>query len=175
MTVSVNLSARQLEQPDLLETVADALRESGLPAGQLCLEITESTVMRDVDRTIATLLALKELGVQLAIDDFGVGFSSLSQLKRLPPVDMLKIDKSFIDGIGAQDARAIVAAILSLAGALELTTVAEGVEAQEQATELATLGCELAQGYLFARPQPPEQLEATLAALTPRAPLERVQ
>jgi diguanylate cyclase (GGDEF)-like protein len=167
MTVAVNLSARQLEQHNLLETVADALAESGLPATQLCLEITESTVMRDVDRTIATLLELKQLGVQLAIDDFGVGFSSLSQLKRLPPVDMLKIDKSFIDGIGAQDARAIVAAILTLAGALELTTVAEGVEAEAQATELATLGCELAQGYLFARPQPPDQLEALLAGQCP--------
>ena len=164
LTVSVNLSRRQLEQPDLVEVVERALADTGLEPVRLCLEITESAVMRDLDTSISTLRRLKELGLRLAIDDFGVGFSSLSQLKHLPPVDMLKIDKSFVDNIATSDDRAIVAAILSLAGALGLTTVAEGVEIPEQAAELSSLGCELAQGFLFARPQPPEALDAGFAA-----------
>jgi EAL domain-containing protein (putative c-di-GMP-specific phosphodiesterase class I) len=118
--------------------------------------------MRDAETSVATLLALKALGVRLVIDDFGVGFPSLSQLKHLPPVDMLKIDKSFIDDIDAHDQRAIVAAILALADALGLTTVAEGVEAGSQASTLAALGCDLAQGHLYARPQPPEHVALAL-------------
>ena len=165
VTVSVNLSRRQLEQEDLVELVAATLAATGLPPERLCLEITESTVMRDPERSLETLRALKALGVGLAIDDFGVGYSSLSQLKHLPPVDLLKIDKSFVDNLvsGVED-RAIVTAILSLAGAYGMTSIAEGVEDERQAETLSALGCELAQGYLFARPQPAEALHATLAA-----------
>jgi diguanylate cyclase (GGDEF)-like protein len=171
VTVSVNLSRRQLGQEDLLELVAATLAETGLPAERLCLEITESTVMRDPERSLETLRALKALGVALAIDDFGVGYSSLSQLKHLPPVDLLKIDKSFVDNLasGVED-RAIVTAILSLAGAYGMTSVAEGVEDADQVAALEALGCELAQGFLFARPQPPEAvdrlLQSGLAAAT---------
>jgi hypothetical protein len=100
--------------------------------------------------------------VRIAIDDFGVGFSSLSQLKHLPPIDMLKIDKSFIEGVILGDDRAIVAAILSLTDVLGIATIAEGVERQEQADELVRLGCELAQGFLYARPEPPETIESKL-------------
>jgi EAL domain-containing protein (putative c-di-GMP-specific phosphodiesterase class I) len=167
LTVAVNLSQRQLEQPDLVGVVEAALADTGLAPRRLCLEITESAVMRDVQASIATLRRLKELGVRLAIDDFGVGFSSLSQLRHLAPVDMLKIDKSFVDNIAAGEDRAIVAAILSLAAALGLTTVAEGVEAPEQAVELSSLGCELAQGFLFARPQLPGALAGALEGAGP--------
>jgi len=162
LTVSVNLSRRQLAEPDLVADVAAALADSGLAAGPLILEITETTVMSDLERSVAILNELRSLGVKLAIDDFGVGFSSLSQLTDLPPVDVLKIDKSFIDHVLADDHRAIVVAILSLANTLGLTAVAEGVEEPGQAAELTALGCELGQGYLFARPQPPEAVEALL-------------
>ena len=163
-TVSVNLSRRQLAEADLIDDVTAALTDSGLPAGSLCLEITETTIMGDLERSVATLLELRRLGVKLAIDDFGVGFSSLSQLTSLPPVDILKIDKSFIDHVVDADHRAIVAAILSLAHALGLTAIAEGVEDRLQADELNALGCEVAQGYLFSKPVPPAQLLAMFAA-----------
>ncbi len=161
--VSVNLSRRQLEQSDLLEMVASTLEETGLAPERLCLEITETAVMRDAAASVRVLLGLKALGVRLAIDDFGVGVSSLSQLKLLPPIDLLKIDKSFIDGLIESSAdRAIVAAMLSLAEALGITAVAEGVEHSEQVELLAELGGELAQGFHYFRPQPPERLEALL-------------
>ncbi len=159
MVMAVNLSRRQLEAPDIVAVVADILEETGLDADRLCLEITETAVMRDLETSVRVLSGLKALGVRLAIDDFGVGFSSLSQLKHLPPVDLLKIDKSFVDGLAVSgDDRAIVAAILSLARALGITAIAEGVEHLDQVQALAALGCELAQGYHFFRPQPPEAL-----------------
>jgi diguanylate cyclase (GGDEF)-like protein/PAS domain S-box-containing protein len=157
LTLSVNLSARQLAQHDLVAMVRRALAETGMEPSRLWLEITESAVMESGAATTAQLRALKSLGVCLAIDDFGTGFSSLAHLRRFP-VDVLKIDGTFVAGLGRepQDA-SIVAAIVSLAHALDLRTVAEGVETDEQLEILKQLGCDLAQGYLFARPMPPEE------------------
>jgi diguanylate cyclase (GGDEF)-like protein/PAS domain S-box-containing protein len=154
LTLSVNLSARQLAQPDLVATVRRALAETGIDPATLCLEITESAVMESGAATTAQLRALKSLGVQLAIDDFGTGFSSLAHLRRFP-VDMLKIDGTFVAGLGnePQDA-SIAAAVISLAHALDLKTVAESVETDGQLEILRGLGCDLGQGHLFARPAP---------------------
>lgn len=161
--VAVNLSHRQLEDSRILSVVSAVLDETGLDPRRLCLEITETAVMRDLETSVQLLSAFKALGVRLAIDDFGVGFSSLSQLKHLPPIDLLKIDKSFVDGltVGGDD-RAIVAAILSLARALGITGIAEGVEHLEQVEALDALGCELAQGFHYFRPQAPDTLEPQL-------------
>jgi EAL domain-containing protein (putative c-di-GMP-specific phosphodiesterase class I) len=136
--------------------VRRALAESGIGAARLCLEITESAVMESGAATTAQLRALKSLGVRLAIDDFGTGFSSLAHLRRFP-VDVIKIDGTFVAGLGSepQDA-SIAAAVISLAHALGLTTVAEAVETDQQLNVLRQLGCDLGQGHLFARPQPPE-------------------
>ena len=152
LMVSVNLSLRQFQQPKLVEQVSRALREAGLAPAWLKLEITESVIMRDVETTIKTLEQLKELGVQLAIDDFGTGYSSLAYLKRLP-LDILKIDRGFIHGIGrnAEDT-AIVRAIISMAQSLHLSVIGEGIETAEQAALLRGWACERGQGYLFGRP-----------------------
>jgi diguanylate cyclase (GGDEF)-like protein/PAS domain S-box-containing protein len=157
LRLSVNLSARQLAQHDLVSTVRRALAETGMDPALLCLEITESAVMESGAATTAQLRALKSLGVRLAIDDFGTGFSSLAHLRRFP-VDVLKLDGTFVSGLGRepQDA-SIAAAVISLAHALDLKTVAEGVETDEQLATLKELGCDLAQGYLFTRPLPPEE------------------
>jgi diguanylate cyclase (GGDEF)-like protein/PAS domain S-box-containing protein len=157
LTLSVNLSARQLAQHDLVAVVRRALSETGTDPAKLCLEITESAVMESGAATTAQLRALKSLGVRLAIDDFGTGFSSLAHLRRFP-VDVLKIDGTFVSGLGRepQDA-SIAAAVISLAHALDLTTVAEGVETDEQLAILKQLGCDLGQGYLFARPRPADE------------------
>jgi diguanylate cyclase (GGDEF)-like protein/PAS domain S-box-containing protein len=152
LTVSVNLSPRQFQQPRLVEDVAQILVETGLPAHCLKLEITETTIMADVEATIATLWSLKALGIQIAIDDFGTGHSSLAYLKRLP-LDVLKVDASFVRGIGEQrEDRAIVRAIISLAASLDLQVTAEGVETAEQAALLRSWGCDRCQGYHFGRP-----------------------
>jgi diguanylate cyclase (GGDEF)-like protein len=155
LEVSVNVSARQLAQPDIAEVVAQALEESGLPAHALCLEITESAVMRDPETALATLNLIKDIGVKVAIDDFGVGFSSLAQLKELLPLHALKVDRSFITGL-ADDERntAIVAAVVMMATTLGLTAIAEGVETSEQVAQARALGCDLSQGYFFTRPKP---------------------
>jgi diguanylate cyclase (GGDEF)-like protein len=157
LTLAVNLSARQLAQHDLVAMVRAAMAETGTDPSRLCLEITESAVMESGTATTAQLRALKSLGVQLAIDDFGTGFSSLAHLRRFP-VDVLKIDGTFVAGLGQepQDA-SIAAAVISLAHALGLKTVAEGIETDEQLAILKELGCNLGQGYLFARPLPPEE------------------
>jgi diguanylate cyclase (GGDEF)-like protein/PAS domain S-box-containing protein len=154
LRLSVNLSARQLAQPDLVATIRRALAETGIDPANLCLEITESAVMASGAATTAQLRALKSLGVRLAIDDFGTGFSSLVHLRRFP-VDVLKIDATFIAGLGSepQDA-SIAAAVISLAHALDLTTVAEGIETDEQLRILRGLGCDRGQGHLFAHPAP---------------------
>ena len=150
--MSVNLSPRQFQQPNLVEEVGGALRDGGLAATGLKLEITEGVLMRDVEATIKTLWELKKLGVQLAIDDFGTGYSSLAYLKRLP-LDVLKIDRSFIKGIGhdAEDT-AIVRAIISMAKSLHLSLTGEGIETAEQAALLRGWACEQGQGYFFSRP-----------------------
>jgi EAL domain-containing protein (putative c-di-GMP-specific phosphodiesterase class I) len=161
-TLSVNLSARQLVSSDLLGTVGRALAATGITPAQLRFEITESVVMEDVDGAIELLRGLKRLGVRLAVDDFGTGYSSLSYLSRLP-VDTLKIDQSFISRLKIDsDDAAIVAAIVALARALDLSVTAEGVEHQEELDALLELGCEAAQGYLFAPPLAVEDVPAFL-------------
>ena len=161
-TISVNLSARQLRHPDLPELVAEALSESGIDPECLRLEITESTLMNDADAAVAALKALKTLGVRLAVDDFGTGYSSLAYLKRFP-VDTLKLDHSFISGLGhnPEDA-AIVRAVLSMAQTLDLTVVAEGVERADQVAELQALGCRIGQGNYFSPPLPAEEFSVLL-------------
>ncbi|MDP8943463.1 MAG: EAL domain-containing protein [Actinomycetota bacterium] len=162
LRVFVNLSAAQLSQPDLPELTRKVLSDTGLAPASLCLEITESVLMTDVHAALNSLMALKGLGVLLAIDDFGTGYSSLSYLKRLP-VDYLKIDSSFIEGLGGHvDDSTLIAAMMSMAKALGLTVIAEGVESDEQLAELGQLECELAQGHYLAPPQPAEELQALL-------------
>lgn len=152
LKVAINLSVRQFRDAGLLQKVAGALDVSGLPAANLELEITESGLMSDLDRAVDLLQDLKQLGITIAIDDFGTGYSSLSYLKRLP-IDLLKIDRSFIAGISeSSDDRAICQAIVSMAVSLALGTVAEGVETEAQFTCLQEIGCQEVQGFFFARP-----------------------
>jgi diguanylate cyclase (GGDEF)-like protein len=162
--VAVNVSPRQLATDAFLDAVRETLADTGLAAHRLCLEITETAVVADVGGTRAMLARLRELGVLLAVDDFGVGHASLRHLRQLLPVDLLKIDKSFVDGVVAdtEDA-AIVGAVVRLAAGLGLECVAEGVEDAEQAAALSALGCDVAQGYFFARPLAPEVLRERLA------------
>ncbi len=152
LELSVNLSAKQLQQSDLVLQIAQILRTTKLNPMSLKLEITESVAMNDAEGTLTRLHELKELGVKLAIDDFGTGYSSLSYLKRFP-VDTLKIDRSFVSGLGqnAEDT-AIVQAVVTMAHTVGLTVTAEGVETTEITSFLQTLGCDLAQGYYFAKP-----------------------
>jgi EAL domain-containing protein (putative c-di-GMP-specific phosphodiesterase class I) len=156
----VNLSGRQFADPALVADVASILRETLVDPQTIVLEITESVVMRDVDMVRARLHELKDLGVRLAIDDFGTGYSSLAYLREFP-VDILKIDRSFVEAAssGAAGGEALVRAIVDLAAGLHLATIAEGIEHQDQADFLMSLGCTTGQGYLFARPM-------TSAALT---------
>lgn len=162
--VSVNLSARQVHDPTFDDMVARVLRDSGLPPAQLVLEITEGVVLRDADVALDRLGSLRQLGVRLAIDDFGTGYASLAYLSTFP-VDILKIDQSFVDRIGrSRDARALAKAIVDLGRSLRLTTVAEGVETMEQADLLTRFGCDLAQGFLFSPPVSPAVLTARLEA-----------
>jgi diguanylate cyclase (GGDEF)-like protein/PAS domain S-box-containing protein len=168
MTVAVNLSARQLGDPHLVDRIASLLRDHDLPARALSLEITESVLMDDAESARRTLSDLKELGVYLAVDDFGTGYSSLAYLKRFP-VDALKVDKSFVEGLDREgEDSAIVRAIVMLAQTLGLDTVAEGVETPEQLEQLVSLGCVFAQGYHFARPMFLPELERWLDELSPR-------
>ncbi|MCV2365963.1 EAL domain-containing protein [Paucibacter sp. DJ1R-11] len=159
--VSVNVSVRQLERGDFVDLVQATLAATGLPASALELEITESVIM-NADNALATLNALHGLGVQLSIDDFGTGYSSLAYLKLLP-IQTLKIDRSFVAGIGAAGRdtgdRAIIEAVIGLARSLGLNTVAEGVESPEQLAVLQTLDCAQVQGFLFSRPVPAEQVQ----------------
>jgi diguanylate cyclase (GGDEF)-like protein/PAS domain S-box-containing protein len=164
LMLSVNLSPRQFQQPSLVADVLRALNVSGLPASCLKLEITEGVIMRDVEATIRTLWKLKELGLQLAIDDFGTGYSSLSYLKRLP-VDVLKIDRSFVQGIGKnQEDTAIVHATMMLAKSLNLKVTGEGIETAEQAALLGEWGCDRGQGYLYSKPLDGQTAGRLLAA-----------
>jgi diguanylate cyclase (GGDEF)-like protein len=163
LSVSVNLSARQFQHPDLVAEVGAALASSGLEPSRLVLEITESVLMQTTTATIGKLADLRRIGVRLAIDDFGTGYSSLGYLERFP-VDILKIDKTFIDGIGEHGNRPVLArAIVQLGRALGLLVIAEGIEREQQATALRRLGCTRGQGYLFARPLPADEVEPLLA------------
>jgi diguanylate cyclase (GGDEF)-like protein/PAS domain S-box-containing protein len=156
--VAVNLSARQLAEPTLVGFVRRVLNATGLEPNRLCLEITESVLMDDVRAAVKALLDLKTLGVQLAIDDFGTGYSSLSYLRRFP-VDVVKIDRTFVAGVGVDPAAdAIVAAVINLSHALGLSVVAEGVETEEQLVAIRALGCDRAQGFYWSQSLPPEEL-----------------
>ncbi|SDI50532.1 putative bifunctional diguanylate cyclase/phosphodiesterase [Pseudomonas panipatensis] len=160
--VAVNLSPVQLHHHSLTAVVERALSDAGLPAAALELELTESSLIADTEQVLATLANLKALGIKLSIDDFGTGYSSLAYLRRLP-VDILKIDQSFVRGmISAADGHAIVEAIIHMARSLGLDTLAEGIEDQLTADELLRLGCHLGQGYLLARPAPPAAIPALL-------------
>jgi diguanylate cyclase (GGDEF)-like protein/PAS domain S-box-containing protein len=161
--VAVNLSTRQFVRNDLVGTVRRILEETGCAAAWLELEITESLLLEDSTQVAAMLAALYEMGLSISIDDFGTGYSALSYLNRFP-VSQIKIDRSFVNEIPAQrDKSELVKAMLSIASALHLETVAEGVETPEQAEYLTALGCRLAQGYLFGRPMPLAEFEAVLA------------
>lgn len=156
--MSVNLSARQCQHPDLVQTVAAVIARTGVDPALLCLEVTETTIMEDLGAMGAVLASLKELGLTLAIDDFGTGYSSLRALQRLP-FDVVKIDKSFVTDLHrSEQEAAIVAAVISLAHALGKRTVAEGVESVEQVERLRGLGCDVGQGYHYARPRPVGEL-----------------
>jgi diguanylate cyclase len=164
LTINVNLSARQLRQPDLIPNLMATLLETEMEPGAVCLELTETTFMEDAGSHREALAGIKALGVGLAIDDFGTGYSSLTYLKRFP-VSVLKIDQAFVGGLGEDAAdTAIVKSVIDLAHALGLVVVAEGVETSDQVAHLRSLGCDLAQGYFFARPQPAEDLERALDA-----------
>jgi diguanylate cyclase (GGDEF)-like protein len=163
LSVSVNVSSRQLRTAEIIGQVRAALANSGLPPASLVLEVTESIA---ADSNAVTMLhELRNLGIRIALDDFGTGYSSLAYLEKLP-IDVLKIDKTFVDDIHTQASRASLAmAIIRLGRAFGLQTVAEGVEKPEQLVLLTELGCDLTQGYLIARPGPPETIRATLVSL----------
>ena len=164
-TISVNVSPKQLHEGAIVDTVRSALRRWEIQPCDLVLELTEGVMLNDSDLTVARLHELKALGVMLAIDDFGTGYSSLSYLRRLP-FDCLKIDKLFVDGITSGPTESAFAlAIIKLAQTLGLETVAEGVEQPEQVAHLRALGCELAQGYHFARPLAVEAVDALLGSM----------
>jgi diguanylate cyclase (GGDEF)-like protein len=163
LVMSVNLSAKQFQHPQLVDEVTEALVESGIEPSSLKLEITESVVMQDAPATLAKLKALKDLGIRLAIDDFGTGYSSLGYLQRFP-VDTLKIDRSFVKGLsGDSNDSAIVRAVLTVAKSLNMDVTAEGIETDEQRIELKLLGCDRGQGFLFARPADAEHVGPLLA------------
>ena len=165
----VNLSRCELEQPTLLRDVADALEHAGVAGSQLTLELPEAAVMRRPEEALVTLHGLRELGVRLAIDDFGSAASSLGHLQRFP-VDELKIDRGFVDAAPEDaDAEAVVRSMLALGRALHLRMVAEGVERPAQRTWLADVGCEFAQGYLFAPPGAPADVHGAATRDAPHA------
>jgi predicted signal transduction protein with EAL and GGDEF domain len=165
--VAVNISARQLQRMEIMEEVRAALLSSGLNPNRLVLEITESVMIEDVELVIERLGALRELGVRMAVDDFGTGQSSLSYIRRLP-IDLIKIDKRFIDSVDADDTDGkLTAAIIGLARLLRLDCVAEGVERPAQHERLKELGCDYAQGFLLARPMTRAALSELLSATAP--------
>jgi EAL domain-containing protein (putative c-di-GMP-specific phosphodiesterase class I) len=166
LSLAVNISARQVHQPGLRDIVADALRSSGLPASSLVLEITETLMMQDAELSIARLTELKALGVRLAIDDFGTGYSSLSYLRKFP-VDILKIDKSFVDGVSRQGKEQELAqSIIELGQTLKLEIVAEGVEQVEQLGWLQSRKCDMGQGFYFSEAVEPDDLTRLLRERT---------
>jgi diguanylate cyclase (GGDEF)-like protein/PAS domain S-box-containing protein len=160
-SVAVNVSARQIHDPGFVQDVADVLEQSGIDPRWLTLEITESATMQNANTTIAVLGEMKKLGVRLAIDDFGTGYSSLSYLRQFP-FDILKIDKSFVDAIGAGDAK-LTSAIVNIAKSLDLQIVAEGAEQRGQLDSLRRLNCDIAQGYYFSQPVTADQIDALLS------------
>ena len=182
-TMSVNVAVEQLGRDDFVDTVFEALASSGLAPDRLCLEITESTLMRDLPRIVPRLAVLRERGVRVAVDDFGTGYSSLSYLSKLP-VDVLKVDKSFVDRVTLDEQDASVThAILAMSSAMHLTTVAEGIEQSDQAVWLASANCTIGQGFLWSRAVPigdaktllrDSHWPGTVAAPTPLHPIDEV-
>ncbi|MBA3261740.1 MAG: bifunctional diguanylate cyclase/phosphodiesterase [Thermoleophilaceae bacterium] len=166
--LSLNLSARELTHPDVVSTVLGCVRESCIDPHSLTIEVTESTAMADGDTGFRALRDLSSEGIRVAIDDFGTGYSSLEQLRRMP-VDIVKIDRSFVSGMAANTTdRELVAAVVGMGPALKLCVVAEGIETPDQADALRELGCDIGQGYLFSRPILAEQLDAVLEVSSAR-------
>ncbi len=167
LTVSVNLSVHQLFDGLLVQRAGRMLAAHALPASALCLELTESEIMKDSEAAIETLIGLRRLGVTLAIDDFGTEYSSLSYLQRMP-FDVLKIDRSFVEPLNESDtaSESLVAAIVAMANALGIRTVAEGVETMDQARQIAEHRVRGRQGYMYARPTRVDQLEDALNLLS---------
>jgi EAL domain-containing protein (putative c-di-GMP-specific phosphodiesterase class I) len=172
ITVSVNVSARQFEDPQLVARVAAALEESGLPPDALELEVTESLIMRDLSASVAKMRELEAMGISLSIDDFGTGYSSLSALKSFP-ISRLKIDKSFVSELADnEDDQAIALAVISLGHKLNLRVIAEGVESEQQCDFLRMHDCDEMQGYLFSRPVPADRISELLDEAQRRTSLE---
>ena len=162
LVMAVNLSSIQFKRGNLLETIANALKNNDLPAHMLELELTESILLQDVDGVMNNLHKLKAMGVKLSIDDFGTGYSSLSYLKRMA-IDKLKVDQSFVADLATSaDDKAIVRTIIQLGHSLQLTVIAEGVENAEQLALLKKYGCDEAQGYFFSKPVPIHEAAALL-------------
>jgi PAS domain S-box-containing protein len=173
LRLAVNLSARQLSEPGLVDDIAATLRDHGTDPSSLILEVTESVLMHDPG-SLSTLNAIHDLGITLHVDDFGTGYSSLAYLNTLP-VDALKIDRAFVDGLATNaDDRAIVTAVHALARAFTLNIVAEGVETQQQLSILQELGCDFAQGFLFSRPLPYDEFLTWLRTRERRTPRQRL-
>jgi diguanylate cyclase (GGDEF)-like protein len=169
LSIAVNLSPRQLHDPNLVQSVADALRTTGLSPDTLIIEITENLLLKDAELARSRLAALRALGVKVAVDDFGTGYSSLAYLDRYP-VDILKIDRSFVDPLGGSaKSAALVRSIIDMATALEIDAIAEGVEDEHQLATLQSLGCHLAQGFFFARPRPAAEILGLLSEEGPAA------
>jgi EAL domain-containing protein (putative c-di-GMP-specific phosphodiesterase class I) len=163
LEITVNVSPRQLEADSLIDDVRRALGDSGLDAGALTLEVTETALMRDAQETARRLAALRTLGVRVAIDDFGTGYSSLAHLRELP-ADALKIDRSFVrDIVTSARARSLVRTLIHLGHGLDIETIAEGIEDRAQLELLRREGCDQAQGYLFARPLEADAMDAFLS------------
>jgi EAL domain-containing protein (putative c-di-GMP-specific phosphodiesterase class I) len=156
LNIKVNVSARQLAQANFVSLLREALERSGADPDRITLEITEGALMYDVASAWSTLREAKSLGISLALDDFGTGYSSLSYLRQFS-LDLLKIDQSFVDGLGvSREDTTIIEHVIGMAKALGIVTVAEGVETEEQVQHLRAMNCDLAQGYYFSHPQPPD-------------------
>jgi len=163
LTLSVNISPTQFQKARFVERLVECVRETGFPLARLELEIVETTFFEDPGSAEAQLRHLRSFGIGLALDDFGIGYSSLSYLRRMP-FTKLKIDKSFIDDVAMMHSAAIVHAVIALGRALGLKVTAEGVETAEQHKFLRTAGCHYLQGYLFSKPVPPAEIDALLSA-----------
>jgi diguanylate cyclase (GGDEF)-like protein len=178
LSVAVNLSPRQLHDPDLVQCAADALATAGLSPDTLIIEITENLLLKDAELARSKLAALRDLGIKVAVDDFGTGYSSLAYLDRYP-VDILKIDRSFVDPLGGSaKSAALVRSIIDMASALEIDAIAEGVEDEHQLATLQSLGCHFAQGFYFARPRPAADILGLLQGGTmppEEIPVQRLQ
>jgi EAL domain-containing protein (putative c-di-GMP-specific phosphodiesterase class I) len=173
--VSVNVSSLHLKSHALPARVRRALAETGLSADALCIELSESTLMDNPAEGVGLVIRLREIGVRLAIDDFGNGYASLAYLRQFP-VDYVKIDRTFIEGLVSDDGTdaTLVAAIVSMAEAIEAVTIAEGVEHERQESALRELGCDLAQGFLYSRPVAADDVIPTVRAISPRHGLRLV-